>query len=77
MKRVIAAVVMITLLPVAAYSAEDKGPPTVRTEKQMKEDAATEKAYLDAVKKERGGGSTAKTDPWATVRPASGSGTNH
>jgi hypothetical protein len=70
MRRVAIAAVMIALLPVSAYPQENAGPPTARTDREKKDDAAIDKAYQDAVKRTGNKGQAAKSDPWQTVRPA-------
>ena len=70
MKKLIIAAMMISLFPVSAYSQQDKGPLTVRTEKEMKEDKEIDKAYRDTMKRAGGNGQAPKSDPWQTIRPA-------
>ena len=65
-----ATVILMALLPASAYPQGQRGPPTVRSDAEKKEDAAIDKAYQQAIK---GGGDkkpVAKKDPWDTVRPA-------
>jgi hypothetical protein len=76
MKKFVIAGMMIVLFPVSTY-AQDKGPLTARTEKEMKQDAEIDKAYRDAMKRNDGNGQTAKSDPWKVVRPASPDTTKH
>ena len=70
MKKLAVAAMMIALFSVPAYSQQDKGPLTVRTDKQMKEDKEIDKAYQDAMKRNGDKGQAAKIDPWQTIRPA-------
>jgi hypothetical protein len=70
MRRLAIAAMMIVSLPAAAYPQEDQGPPTARTDHEMKNDAAIDKAYQQAVKGTRVKGQAVKSDPWQTVRPA-------
>ena len=51
MKKLVIAAMMISLFPVSAYSQKDKGPPTTRTEKEMKEDSEIDKAYRETMKR--------------------------
>ncbi len=74
MRRMILAVAIGAIQPLAAY-AQGHEPPTVRSEQEMKQDAATEKAYLDTLRRERTATQPATNDPWASVRSGSGSGT--
>jgi hypothetical protein len=69
MRKLIIAVTMIALLPASANAQDSKGPPSARTDKQRKEDAAIEKAYLEANKR-AGSAPAVKSDPWQAVRPA-------
>jgi hypothetical protein len=62
------AAMMIALLPASAYSQQNK--PPLRSDKQMKDDAEIDKAYQETVKRSKGNGQAAKSDPWQTVRPA-------
>jgi hypothetical protein len=57
-----------------AYSQENKGPPTARTDQQKKDDADADRAYQATLKatKDKGAAPAAKVDPWQTVRPAAG-----
>jgi hypothetical protein len=68
-KQFVIAVMMITLLPASAYSQQDKGPLTARTEKEMKEDKEIDKAYRDTMKRAGTNGPAVKSDPWQTIRP--------
>ncbi len=69
MKKCIIAV-LIALLPAAAV-AQNKGPPTVRSDYEKKQDADIDKQYRDARKRVIGAPSqAASADPWQTVRPA-------
>jgi hypothetical protein len=77
MRRLIIAAMMIALLPAAAYSQQDKGPATVRSDKEMKDDATIDKAYQDTVKRMGGNAKAPKSDPWQTVRPAADDSTKH
>jgi hypothetical protein len=78
MKTFAIAATMIALFPVAAYSQQNKGPLTARTEAEMKRDKEIDKAYQDAMKKERAGKEqAAKNDPWKIVRPADTGGTKN
>jgi hypothetical protein len=70
MKKLVIAAMMISLFPASAYSQKDKGPPTTRTEKEMKEDSEVDKAYQETMKRSGSNGQTAKSDPWQTIRPA-------
>jgi hypothetical protein len=69
MRRFAFAAVMIVLLPASAYAQEERGPPTVRSEREMKDDAAIDKKYQETVKRAKDSEKAAKTDPWQTVRP--------
>ena len=69
MKLFAIAATMIVLFPAAAHSQQNKGPPTTRTEQEMKEDKEIDKAYRDAMKRAAGNGQAAKSDPWKIVRP--------
>jgi hypothetical protein len=69
MKLLIIAATMIALFPVAAYSQQSKGPLTARTDQEMKDDKAIDKAYRDAMKRTEGKGQDVKNDPWKVVRP--------
>jgi hypothetical protein len=69
MKKLVIAATMIALLPASAYSQQNKGPLTARTEREMKEDKEIDKAYRDAIKRSGGDGQAAKRDPWQTIRP--------
>jgi len=77
MKRFAIAAMIMALLTVSAYSQQDNGPPTARTDKEKKADAAIEKAYEDVLKRERSSGPAAKSDPWQTIRPTGGDTTKH
>ena len=69
-KFVIAAIMMaVVVLPVSAY-AQDKGPPTVRSDSEKKKDAEIERAYKDALKRTGNDAPAAPPDPWQDVRPA-------
>lgn len=73
MKKIVIAALMLTLIPVTAtYAQESKKPVTARTDEQMAEDAASERAYKNAIEGTRTKGEVApvKVDPWQTVRPA-------
>lgn len=76
-RRLAIAALMIALLPATAYPQEEeqKGPMTARTDKQKKIDAEIDKAYQDAVKRQRDNGPAPKSDPWQTIRPAGGDNT--
>ena len=76
MKKFAIATIIIAFLTVPAYS-QDHSPATARTDKEKKEDAATEKAYEDTLKRERNSRPAVKSDPWQTVRPAGGDSTKH
>jgi hypothetical protein len=67
MRRIAIAAMMCVLTPTFSY-AQKSGPPTVRDDKEKKEDSAIDQAYRDAVKRTDTGQST-KIDPWQTVRP--------
>ena len=69
MKKFTIAALIFALLPAVAY-AEEQGPPTARTDREKKEDAAIEKAYLDTMKRDRADQKSNKADPWGTLRPA-------
>jgi hypothetical protein len=77
MKRFAIATMIIAFLTVPAYSQQDNGPITARTDKEKKADAAIEKAYEDTLKREKSNGPAVKSDPWQTVRPAGGDSTKH
>jgi uncharacterized membrane protein len=62
------AAAMMTVLPVSAY-AQEKGPPTARSEAEKKRDAEIEKAYKDAIKRMGNDAKAAPSDPWQSVRP--------
>ena len=68
---------MIVALTMFAYPQQGNAQITERTDKEKKADAATEKAYDDTVKREKGTGPAVKSDPWQTVRPAGGDKTKH
>jgi hypothetical protein len=70
MRRLTIAAIMIALLPAPAYPQEGNAPITARTDKEKKADAAIEKAYEEALKRQGGNGPAAKSDPWQTIRPA-------
>lgn len=67
MKKLMIAAMLLAFVPVAAL-AQDHGPPTARTDKEKKEDAAIEKAYQDALKRERASEAATKADPWGGIR---------
>jgi hypothetical protein len=70
MKKFVIVAVTILLFPAAAYSQQDKGPLTARTEAEMKRDKEIDKAYQEQMK--RAGAAkeqAAKNDPWKVVRP--------
>jgi hypothetical protein len=68
-KQFVITAIMIALLPTSAYSQQNKGPLTARTEKEMKEDKEIDKAYQDTMKRAGANGQAVKSDPWQTVRP--------
>jgi len=77
-RRFMFAGMMIAFLPVSAYAQQDKGPPTARTQSEMKNDAAIDSAYKRAMKNtDDNSKKAAKTDPWQTIRPADGDNTKH
>jgi hypothetical protein len=66
----VVAAAMMAVLPVVAY-AQDKGPPTVRSDQEKKRDAEIEKAYKDAIRSTGNGvPQAAPSDPWQSVRPS-------
>jgi hypothetical protein len=69
MRRLAITAVMIALLTAPVY-AQQKGPPTARTDQEKKQDAETYKAYQDTLKRMDVTGPAAPTDPWQDVRPA-------
>jgi hypothetical protein len=69
MRRLAIAAVMIALLPAPTY-AQEKGPPTARTDAEKKRAAEIEKAYKDTLNRMDNGKSAAPADPWQDVRPA-------
>ena len=71
MRTVTIAAMMIALLPAIAYSQDHK-PATSRTDEQKKEAADIEKAYQQVTKGVKPAPAPAKTDPWQTIRPATG-----
>jgi hypothetical protein len=85
MKKLMIAAMMLMLLPAAAYSqvtlgsdkGDDKGPPTARTEKERKNDEAIEKAYEQAVKRERELSPSGKSDPWGGIRSSGNDSAKH
>jgi len=77
MKRFAIATLIIAILTVPAYSQQGSAPITARTDKEKKEDAAVEKAYEDALKKDRSSAPAVKSDPWQTIRPTGGDSTKH
>jgi hypothetical protein len=85
MKKLMIAAMMLMLLHAAAYSqvtvgnggGEDKGPPTARTDKEKKSDEAIEKAYEQAVKRERELSPSAKSDPWGGIRSSGNDSAKH
>jgi hypothetical protein len=69
MRKFAIAAIVVALLPTAVHAQRKSL--TVRTDEQVKSDAAIDKAYQDALKRERGAlGAPAKADPWKSVRPA-------
>ena len=61
---------MIVLFSATGHSQQNKGPPTTRTEQEMKEDKEFDKAYRDAMKRSAiSQEQPAKADPWQIVRP--------
>jgi len=70
MKKFVIAAMMIAFFPVCAQSQQDKGPPTARTEQEMKQDKEIDKAYQEAIKRAGAKGQASNSDPWKTVRPA-------
>ncbi|CAN0444842.1 unnamed protein product [Phaeothamnion confervicola] len=74
MKAVAIAALVAALLPALAAAQENKGPPTVRSDAEKAEDAASERAYRNALDATRAKGQSepAKVDPWQTVRPPAG-----
>ena len=73
MRRLVIAAIMTVLLPAAAYPQQankDKGPLTVRSEKEKKVDAEIDKAYQESLKKEGGIKQPVTVDPWQSIRPA-------
>jgi hypothetical protein len=77
MRRFIFAAMMIVLLPASGYAQQNKGPATVRTDDEMKSDAAIDKAYQQTMKRTKDQAPSAKIDPWQVVRPVSGDNTKH
>jgi hypothetical protein len=77
MKKCFIAAMMIALFPVSAYSQQDKGPPTARTEQEMKRDKEIDQAYRETMKRAGTNGQAAKSDPWNTIRPAGTDNTKH
>ena len=75
MKR-FAIATMIIALTMIAYSQQGNAQITARTDKE-KADAAIEKAYEDLLKNDKSNGPAVKSDPWQTIRPASGDNTKH
>jgi hypothetical protein len=69
MKKLVFAAMMFALFPVSAYAQRDKGPPTARTEKEMKDDKEIDRAYRETMKRTGSNGQAAKSDPWQTIRP--------
>jgi hypothetical protein len=67
MKKLLIATMLLAFVPVAA-GAEEHAPPTARTDKEKKQDAEIEKAYQDAVKRERASLPKTKADPWGGIR---------
>jgi uncharacterized protein YecT (DUF1311 family) len=77
-RRFVIAAMLVALLPAPAYpqdDSENRGPMTVRSDKEKKQDAAIDKAYQDAMKRAEATRQSAKTDPWQSVRPATNDGT--
>ncbi len=72
MRRLVIAAIMMVLLPAAAYAQDnkDKGPLTVKSEKEKKIDAEIDKAYQESLKREGGIKQPVKVDPWQAIRPA-------
>jgi hypothetical protein len=68
------AALMIALLPASAFSQQEKGPLTSRSDEDKKTDAELDRAYRNTVKSttDKQQAAPAKTDPWQTVRPAGG-----
>jgi hypothetical protein len=60
---------MIVVLPALAYAEERRGPPTARTDSEMKRDAAVDKEYQETIRRMKLHEQPAKADPWQTVRP--------
>jgi len=70
MRTVAVAALTIALLPAAAYSQEQQGPPTRRTGEQKKQDAEIEKAYQEVQKGIKAQTPSTNYDPWGTIRQA-------
>jgi hypothetical protein len=68
MRKLLAATAMLTLLPLSAAYAQDKGPATVRSDSEKKKSAEIEKAYKETIARQ-GKTPTAPVDPWQNVRP--------
>jgi hypothetical protein len=77
MKKIVIAAMVILLFPVSAYSQQAKGPPTTRTDKEMKEDSEIDKAYRETMKRSESNAQAAKRDPWQTIRPPGTDSTKH
>jgi hypothetical protein len=76
MKALTAAATIIALLTTSAYAQqENKAPLTRRSDAEKKNDAEIDKAYRAAT--DRGQTPAPKTDPWQTVRPATGDKPKH
>jgi len=79
MKRVLAATATMVMMaslagPAAAQKAMSQGnhktPLELQYEREKREQVENERAYDDYMKRNKSGAPTAKSDPWAGVRPA-------
>jgi hypothetical protein len=77
MKRVLAAAVMVAALATPALAQfsgnqeRQKTPLELQYERERQDQQANEKAYNDQMKRLKAQHPTAKSDPWAGVRPTS------
>jgi hypothetical protein len=75
MKRILAAAAMMAVLVAPAASqmgnqGKHKTPLDLQYEREAQEQKANESAYNEQMKRLKSQNPTAKTDPWAGVRPA-------
>jgi hypothetical protein len=63
--------ILAIAVPAGPASAQETDPLKMKYERERKERQAIEKQYDETMKHMRSQGSTAPTDPWRKVRPAS------